>query len=1293
MMKQIFNLIISSLLLVNAIQGQERVYPLTCNAVTNISVINDEITLTGSTATGIVSENTIKPVTGNYIYIEFRINEINQSKSIGFVKSTATDSYVYYINFSNANFTLYKTSGVSLMSSSVKKGDWVQLRLTPSTGAIAFYINKAPQLNSSTITGVSSSDAFKVRMVFSITGSSFKDVKTNIPLPYTPSRTTGQNYIHTVNPLKANTACSFTASRSSGDYVESINYFDGLGRLSQEVALIASANQADMVIPHEYEQGTGIEKDNYLPYPVKNSYGTYRSGAISSSEQNSKLQAYFPGETKTMTENVIEASPLHRVTRQCAPGYWGRYNIGVNYAYGANTADAANGVMILKAEAVNSTFKLSAEGYYSANTLYKTTTTDENGNASEEFKDLEGRVILKRSNVTNTTTTTPTTKRAATYYVYDDFGRLRVVVPPIAAQTIDASTNNTSYYLTTTFIKNYCYYYEYDAKGRMIKKKLPGADMVYMVYNNRDLLIMTQDGELRKSNKWFYTKYDALSRPIMTGLYTTTGSYTQETMQTEVNTVSVYCENPISSSPGYSTNNACPTTNNDIWTVTYYDDYDFKSFKNLGNFTSISGYTGTPTYRLKNKVTGEKVKILGTSSYLYYVYYYDEYGRTIQTKKTTDWGEMYAGGAYGYDLVTTDYSFTGKPIKYKQSNTLKSASEIDITGRFTYDHMDRLVDTYISVDGQSEVGISHLVYDELGRVKEKNLHQSIKSAYIQSIDYAYNIRGWLTSINNTALSDGESDLFGEKLYYESGATTVQYNGNISRMDWTSKITGLTGINTYNFTYDQLNRLKNANFTSTATALTADAYTSSAAYDENGNITVFKQKMYDDTAKVTTQIDDMTYGYTGNQVNYIKDIAIDGSDERKRGDFWEASAYESTTSGEFTYDANGNMKIDNNRGISIVYNELNLPTTISETYNSTTSSMYYVYTAKGERIKKSTSVNTNVYHYFGNFVYKNGAFQYCNTDEGRITKPSGYQFEYNIKDHLGNTRMVVADNNNTGIATKLQETHYYPFGMLMPGLNNTSGNDNKKWYNGKEMQDDLPGVNLYDYGARFYDPQIGRWHSIDPLAEQYRRWSPYNYCMDNPLRFIDPDGMGVWGFIKALGSSVTAAITVGLQGGVDVRAGNKPAISLYGNGGSKDVVGVRDGGVTHIAQDNAPTRYQTSVGFGSIGTSTTTEVKTVTKTEQVKIPGTNATMPREVQVETGTKTTSVSVGPVSVGGQQSAKVETDMTTGEQKTEVSEVKPQVDVDLGSRLNIKASAILGIDLSIDMNKVVSAFDELKK
>ncbi len=151
---------------------------------------------------------------------------------------------------------------------------------------------------------------------------------------------------------------------------------------------------------------------------------------------------------------------------------------------------------------------------------------------------------------------------------------------------------------------------------------------------------------------------------------------------------------------------------------------------------------------------------------------------------------------------------------------------------------------------------------------------------------------------------------------------------------------------------------------------------------------------------------------------------------------------------------------------------------------------------------------NTYQYYaGNMVYKNDkSLNYLLFDEGLVTRTSSvYSYEYHLKDHLGNTRVTFQPNGSTTTTTQVAE--YYPFGSSYLPI--SPAGTNKYLYNSKEKQDDvLSGTALdwYDYGARFYDPQIGRWHTVDPLAEVNRKWSPYRYAYNNPMRFIDPDGM-------------------------------------------------------------------------------------------------------------------------------------------------------------------------------------------
>jgi len=298
-----------------------------------------------------------------------------------------------------------------------------------------------------------------------------------------------------------------------------------------------------------------------------------------------------------------------------------------------------------------------------------------------------------------------------------------------------------------------------------------------------------------------------------------------------------------------------------------------------------------------------------------------------------------------------------------------------------------------------------------------------------------------------------------------------------------------------------------------------------SYDKNGNIkNLLRNGFVNDSSVIT---DNLTYNYAANS-NVLEGVS-DASNQ-------VAGFNDGSTSGnDYTYDANGNMKTDANKQItSISYNHLNLPAEVGFE-NSNTKKITYSYDATGVKLKKvvtdgSTITTTD---YAGNYTYKNGGLEFFNHVEGyvepteNISRP--FQYVYQFKDHLGNIRLSYSDDDNDGhvdvyrpgtiMSSPIdvdgdgdykneirEESNYYPFGLKHKGYNNViTGRDHKYGFGGKEYNDEL-GLDWYDVSARNYDPALGRWMNLDPLAEMMRRHSPYSFGFDNPIRFIDPDGM-------------------------------------------------------------------------------------------------------------------------------------------------------------------------------------------
>ena len=303
----------------------------------------------------------------------------------------------------------------------------------------------------------------------------------------------------------------------------------------------------------------------------------------------------------------------------------------------------------------------------------------------------------------------------------------------------------------------------------------------------------------------------------------------------------------------------------------------------------------------------------------------------------------------------------------------------------------------------------------------------------------------------------------------------------------------------------------------------------------------------------------------------------------------------TANDDYTYDANGNMTADANKGITnIKYNHLNLPFTITfaNPHNKVTR-IEYLYDAAGKKVAKkvhyyepggsggggtemkgvtvptNSSVGPATYvqkmtqtdYLAGGFQYKDEVLDLIPHAEGFIKLIEGdYVYHFNYTDHLGNVRLTYKDKGGVSI---VEESNYYPFGLEHSGYNNPDrsakdwGNivtgvtelDYKYKYNGKEFQDEL-GLNMYDYGARLYDPARAGWSNIDPLAEVSRRWSPYNYCYNNPMFFVDPDGMLSESFISDLMKKSQASSTTWTNNGDGTFSSNTGEEAETGDGGGE-----------------------------------------------------------------------------------------------------------------------------------------------
>jgi len=856
--------------------------------------------------------------------------------------------------------------------------------------------------------------------------------------------TAGQNYILTKTFRKAGvTLATLNSARTIGDENQTLQYIDGLGRPMQEIQLMASPTYKDIVQHIEYD-GFGRESTRYLPYADIGGNGSYKTGGNGAvvNFYNKAAGTDIAGIVRTdkpFAITVFENSPLNRVQEQGAPGAaWQPLAAAgtghtVKTNYGTNTASGLDAVRLWTV----GTNGASGTVNYAAGKLYRTTLRDENTvnttartGSTDEYKDFEGRVVLKRVWETES-------KAFNTYYVYDDFGDLRYVLPPAVT-----ATSFTELAADPNF-ERYIYAYKYDERRRLTNKKIPGKGWEYLVYNKNDQLVLSQDSLQRTRKEWIYNRYDAFGRITSTGLYTNTVKTTLSDVQGLANAAPDPLWETRVGADYPATATAFPLAGPNITikphVINYYDDYSFTGA------TTLPATVTTKSQKVRSLQTGTKVyKIDGTLPLLT-VLYYDDYGRVIQTASDNH--------LEGKDYVTNTYSFVGELETSTRVHTPKTGTATTIHTINEYDHVGRLLATKERIGSQAEVILASNSYNEIGQLKNTSVGKAgTETTFLNSTTFSYNERGWLSS--------SSSPKFSQQLKYQDG-TNPQWNGNISQQLWGDDA---SLPNTFSYQYDKLNRLLSGTSTPAGAASMSEVIT----YDAlgMGNIKTLQR----DALAATT------YTYNGNKLTGLTG-GIKGS---------------------YTYDGNGNATKDRT-GMILSYNYLNLPQSATKTGTSVT----YLYDATGTKLQKKSTVGTvnTSRDYVDGIEYNGAEIDIIHNGVGYALKSgSNYVYHYNLTDHLGNVRATLKRGGSATAVDVTQRDNYYAFGKQKV----VAGGNNKYLYNGKEIQGELGGQ--YDYGARFYDAEIGRWNVIDPMAEKGRRLSPYNYAFNNPIRFIDPDGM-------------------------------------------------------------------------------------------------------------------------------------------------------------------------------------------
>jgi Domain of unknown function (DUF6443)/A nuclease of the HNH/ENDO VII superfamily with conserved LHH len=934
----------------------------------------------------------------------------------------------------------------------------------------------------------------------------FKDQSNPTNIDATPTQ--AMNYILSRTARTNQTGAELSSSEDNS--TTQIQYLDGLGAPLQSLIYKGSPDKTkDIVNSTSIYNNYGQEIKSILPTPSSLNTGEYISTAES-------LAGTFYGDLWAFNENVFENSMLNRLSQQYNPGLDLRGTTPTPKKYFYETAGTDIPLYTISGNTI-----VKGTAFYPANSLFKTRMVDEAGNETIEIKDIEGKLIQASTKLDANT-------YATTHYIYNELDQLKAIIQP------------QGYPLTANlaYSADHIFFYNYDNRGRKIEVKVPAAGLEYLVYDRWNRLVMSQTAMQRTSNKWTFTKYDALNRAILMGEMVTTTTHAQ--LQTDAMADTGHHETYNDTAPiyyGYAT--AFPTLDlatDVIYHINFYDTY--------GGWASglgfLSGEISHTQANAKGLLTGSKVlNQVTANTWLKTAIYYDFKGRKIQIQK-----EQHK--ATEPDITSFEYTFAGEVLFTKTNHKKPGNVLLKEMHTNTFDHLGRTIINNHSIDDRP-TNIANYTNDKIGRLKTKyinaqngaetklngdwsapqiwknnqlpatnslvkilnnvtipagykayakdvefkvganltmglnsylNLAPGTSSPYLQKIDFDYHVRGGILGINldaGTPSTALENDLFSYKLDYQT-------DNNIKKQSW--KNSNSTEDRSWDYAYN------GASWLTSATYAPAGTYTlSGLTFDKNGNIKTL----------VRNGIDDLKYDYTGtgNRLNYVEDVAanVAGFKDNAGGG----------TNADYTYWDDGSLKSDKNKGIYQIDYDTYLKKVCKISFNTGgTEFVKFFYSGDGTLIRRESSIANNKWDYTEGLIYKNDIPYQMNTVEGRaVYNGTDWEYEFEYRDHLGNLR--VAFKNVANVPTITQTAENDAFGLGIPALSSSYASASKFLFQKQELIEDF-GLNLNWFKYRPFDPAIGKGWQPDRLAEKYDYNSPYAFSENKVTGHVELDGL-------------------------------------------------------------------------------------------------------------------------------------------------------------------------------------------